>query len=579
MRTRIALLIVILLAALATLASADEIADLKDPRPGDMQVVGFELNKPANIDLSAVSAGEGWRDQYYCYSWLLDSKTREPVWVFGDSDDHRSSHHGRLVRESDQTLTLKPGRYELYLYTLDYHNSPVVISGLRGLINAFGDLFDDDRDDDIRRAVRDCYVRLESDDVSKDEVKYFDVTGEMPDAVLQMTRISDNEYVQKGISLKKPMSFRIYALFEQPGSYDTPVDFAWIVNEKTRERVWQIDTRRSGWAGGGEKNRIYDDTVSLDAGDYIVYYATDDSHSWNDFNVTPPFDPMNWGITLLPGNNFDAGAFSLFVPAGRNEPIIDLTRARNNRMYQQAFRLDKDGKLNVVAVGEFDESDDRFADYGWIENSKGDIVWEMDDRNTVPGGGAAKNRMFDGIVSLPKGDYIVRYITDGSHAYHSWNADAPYDPAAWGIAIYPTELTGEKDIKEISEDDIDLEQGILARMNRVGDNEYLHKEFKLDKPSEVKIYAIGEGDRDEMYDYAWIENADTRRVVWEMTYRNTDRAGGARKNRMFDNYISLDAGSYVVYYQTDGSHAFNDWNDARPDDPAGWGVTVKLAEK
>jgi hypothetical protein len=78
-----------------------------------------------------------------------------------------------------------------------------------------------------------------------------------------------------------------------------------------------------------------------------------------------------------------------------------------------------------------------------------------------------------------------------------------------------------------------------------------------------------------MYDYGWIENAKTKKVVWEMTYRKTDPAGGARKNRMFDDTIMLDKGEYIVYFVTDGSHSFKDWNAARPRDPSHWGITIR----
>ena len=53
-------------------------------------------------------------------------------------------------------------------------------------------------------------------------------------------------------------------------------------------------------------------------------------------------------------------------------------------------------------------------------------------------------------------------------------------------------------------------------------------------------------------DYAWIENTDTDRVVWEMTYRMTEHAGGASKNRLFNDVITLPAGKYVVSGKEDG---------------------------
>jgi hypothetical protein len=94
---------------------------------------------------------------------------------------------------------------------------------------------------------------------------------------------------------------------------------------------------------------------------------------------------------------------------------------------------------------------------------------------------------------------------------------------------------------------------------------------------DVQVYALGEGVGRDMVDYAWIEVQGTGRVVWEMTYRTSEHAGGARKNRVFDGTINLPAGTYVVHYESDGSHSYEDWNDDPPDDPEAWGVTVRRA--
>jgi hypothetical protein len=81
-----------------------------------------------------------------------------------------------------------------------------------------------------------------------------------------------------------------------------------------------------------------------------------------------------------------------------------------------------------------------------------------------------------------------------------------------------------------------------------------------------------------MYDFGWIDNDETGQTEWEMTWRNTDPAGGADKNRKFEGTIVLDPGTYEVNYITDGSHSFNDWNASHPRDPKSWGITVSLAE-
>src|SRR5262249_36883878 len=98
-----------------------------------------------------------------------------------------------------------------------------------------------------------------------------------------------------------------------------------------------------------------------------------------------------------------------------------------------------------------------------------------------------------------------------------------------------------------------------------------------DRETTLRIYALGEGTSSRMVDYGWIENAKTGKTVWEMTYRITEHAGGAPKNRRVDTTITLPAGDYIVKYDSDDSHAFAEWNAAPPDDREAWGITVSRA--
>ena len=90
----------------------------------------------------------------------------------------------------------------------------------------------------------------------------------------------------------------------------------------------------------------------------------------------------------------------------------------------------------------------------------------------------------------------------------------------------------------------------------------------------MRIYALGEGSGRSLADYGWIEDARTGKTVWEMTYRTTDPAGGAAKNRRFDGLVTLPSRRYTLRFETDGSHAFGSWNADPPDDPDMWGITV-----
>ena len=111
-------------------------------------------------------------------------------------------------------------------------------------------------------------------------------------------------------------------------------------------------------------------------------------------------------------------------------------------------------------------------------------------------------------------------------------------------------------------------------MVRIGNNVERTANFELTETTTLRVYAQGEIIRESRYDYGWITNAATGQVVWDMTDENTTGAGGASKNKMFYNTITLPAGEYIAHYKTDGSHAYGDFNEDPPNSPTGWGITI-----
>ena len=349
-------------------------------------------------------------------------------------------------------------------------------------------------------------------------------------------------------------------------------DLGWIVNADTRERVWEMSYWDTEHAGGALKNRIVDDYITLQAGDYLIYFVTDDSHSPQEWNQLPPYDPYHWGITMW-GVDTDLG--ETVVKEYQEieiEPIIEINHIRNNQFEMEGFTLKRDVDLHIYALGEYSRSRHKFVDFGWIMDAHSrEIVWQMDYENTEHAGGSQKNRVFDSKIFLPVGSYLVFYISDDSHAYKHWNAKQPYQPEAWGITISPAKKEFSYiDVKEYNEDD---DKNILAQIIQVRNKENLIANFSLNQSAKVKIYAIGEGDHSKMYDYGWIEDEDGK-IVWEMRYKSTFHAGGAKKNRMVNDIISLNRGSYLVHYKTDGSHSYRSWNSTPPDDLFHWGITI-----
>lgn len=132
-------------------------------------------------------------------------------------------------------------------------------------------------------------------------------------------------------------------------------------------------------------------------------------------------------------------------------------------------------------------------------------------------------------------------------------------------------MYGELYSKPMPEDLVKLP--VIAKIVQVLDNEDKSVTFSLAKSEDVRIFAIGEGQPGEMFDYGWIEDVDKGSRVWEMQEPRTTHAGGAGKNRKIDAVITLPAGNYKLRYKSDDSHAFDHWN-ALPPDINFWGIAV-----
>ena len=536
-------------------------------RPQELYVAGFVLDKDGRVSIEAVGFREGSRsfDARLSAAWILNADTREEVWALEDADSDRRS---RNLREYKDEIDLKKGHYEVYYATFPFGEYGGNVTSWLGDRNWSFD-FDDFKDasEDFEIVVRGEGRSLDQKDI---EAYHKQLTKS---AVVSFIGLTQNQYKTVGLKLDRDMDLQIYAVGElnKDGNYDC----SWIINTKTREKVWEFNYWDSERAGGARKNRVFKDTISLPTGEYALFVATDDSHDFGKWNSAPPSDPYFWGVTIQAADPSAARYAKVtdYNDLPGKSTIVQLTKLGDSDFEKAGFSLSRDTRVRVYAIGEGGRRE--MYDYGRIVNADTrEVVWEMKARDTEHAGGAEKNRMIDEIIELPKGNYLVYAVTDDSHSYGDWNASPPHDQEHWGITL----LAADGNMRNVSSYEETQDKRVLVSMIGIGDNAYERERFELKKAADVTIYALGEGSRGRMYDYAWIENDDTDEVVWEMSYRKTDHAGGAQKNRVCDDTIHLDAGHYVVFYESDSSHSFRRWNASPSADAFNWGVTVKLAE-
>lgn len=568
-----------------------EIISLRDFTDIEVKGAGFSVKNDIRIFISALGGGDRvfWRDVFdaadesrmYAAGWIIDADTRERVWEMTMDNTSGKTHH----RTFEGTIDLKRGSYEVYYAAHGYYRSSTFSTSSTNIDrrtsknrrwsggNFFGLFSDTDSDlyEDFMEYAKEYGITISVEESGASQIERFDAPRPFPRAVFKATRVGDREVVKRAFSVQSPVTVHVYALGEGR-KRDEVFDYGWIVNSATRERVWNMNDRNVRHAGGASKNIRWSGDVELSRGTYELYYVTDDSHSDEDWNSKPPYDPFNYGITVSVLNDADRGKIS---PAEFPDPalnaVVSLTRVRDNDFVSAGFTLKQETKLRIYAIGEGDDRE--LADYGWIVRARNrERVWSMEDRETLHAGGATKNRLVDEVITLPAGSYIAYYQTDGSHAYQDWNSDPPFDEEFYGMTISGV---GEQfDARTVTSFNEGEEANVLAQLIRVRDDRHVTKSFSIEKATRVRIYAIGEGVDRRMADYGWVENRRTGRVVWEMTYGMTDRAGGARKNRMVSTTLILEPGEYELHYKTDDSHSYNDWNDDAPDDRMHWGITV-----
>lgn len=373
-------------------------------------------------------------------------------------------------------------------------------------------------------------------------------------------------------------------------NYRVLVYYGWVIDAKTRKVVWHAfdDLRGTDLE---DPVGLYDfrDDITLPAGDYELYFTGGyNDRGWSNGWVNLSFD--HFIDDLFDSRNHEkfrtsfrdemflkVSASSLVeiskedvIKSRLSEAVVYFIMARDGEHFEQGFTLTDETDLKVYAIGEGNR--DEMFDYTWIyDAATRERVFEMDYRNTSFAGGVKKNLMVDEEITLPAGSYVVNYRSDGSHSFEEWNSLPPDDPEFWGVAIFPANARAYKNVTKYNPPKM---AEPIAEIVRVRNHETKSVGFELPESTRIKIQCIGERGYDDMADYGWVVDADTRKTVWKMKEYRSTHAGGASKNRMVEDDIELPAGKYVAYYRTDDSHAYNSWNSSAPYEAERWGLAI-----
>ncbi len=380
---------------------------------------GFRL--PERMQITVYCQGEYTDDERGAADsgWITNAETRALVWEFGP-DNFEDGGGDSKNKRSRETIVLPAGKYVASYSTDDSHSyegwnapPPYDPDGWGLMLSA-------------------------ASPAQAQRIGAFDESEAGERTLISMVKLGDNVEERQGFTLRRETKIRVYCLGEYSEDNGLFVDQGRIEKFGSDEILWEMTPQNTHHAGGARKNRYADEWVRLPAGDYVVYYYTDDSHSYPDFNQPGPRDKRHWGITLYGAGGQDASSLQLFDPDTRAENskdyLVRLVRVRSNEHVHQRFKLDKTTRVHILGVGE--GTYNTMYDYGWIETVPGgDWVWEMTMRNTRHAGGDESNRRFDGTLELKAGEYEAHFVTDEAHAWNDWRRPAPPKPDQWGLTI------------------------------------------------------------------------------------------------------------------------------------------------
>ena len=119
--------------------------------------------------------------------------------------------------------------------------------------------------------------------------------------------------------------------------------------------------------------------------------------------------------------------------------IAFLRQIKNNADTSETFILTEQSKCILHCTGH-QNSTNMFHDFGWLENSIGEIIWDIRKSKRRHAGGLANFVETIDTLTLPAGQYTIHYKTNKYLAFDNWgDYPTPKRKERWGIEILKQE--------------------------------------------------------------------------------------------------------------------------------------------
>jgi len=136
---------------------------------------------------------------------------------------------------------------------------------------------------------------------------------------ISIDEVTNSKKYSKTFEVINPSVFLVLSSGE---GLDKMYDYGWIENINFGKIIWEANLSDSRAAGGTLKNRVNINAISLDPGSYSINYKSDESHSFELWNASPPNEIFGWGIKLWEINQHQAKKYSALLDKYANSDFL-----------------------------------------------------------------------------------------------------------------------------------------------------------------------------------------------------------------------------------------------------------------
>ena len=349
------------------------------------------------------------------YPWITHDGTGSVIW---EMDGSNTILEGSLAHVKGDELVLEAGTY-----TLNFVSYGQLLSRSRA---------------PFWKDNRKWHVMIQSPE-NEDALRPISgvLKTDLGDQVWAATALGRNEKREYFFEVLRPAELDIHAIGQLSNDDGIrPVDYSSIEDAVTGQVVWYFSRDNTTWAGGAQENRMFEGNVAVQPGIYRTVAVTDSRHNYGSWEANPPYNPDGWGVHL---SSSTRDRITTFDPWMQDEPVIAFIQVGDDARLEKTFIVHRTTPVVLYAMGEITGPNNGY-DLAWLDQLEGDggahTLWEMTYENSVPAGGAQKNRKTVKFLNLEPGSYVLHYKSDESHSYENWNAHEPERPERWGVALF-----------------------------------------------------------------------------------------------------------------------------------------------